>query len=240
VGVHKGPETSSGHVTPERGPTDQLHRRHTAYCRVQGPGSGSGSSLGVPTGMSRLHHQHRVQSFAKGKSKPNILLRIDNTTAVAYINHLGGTISRELVNLTKTLWMWFLERNIHITAQHLPGTQNTIVDAESRAQIGKTDWKLSPLIFPRIQETFGPSSGPDCNSSVCPVPSLLQLAARSVSRSDRCVPPSVDSHQGVCQSFMELNRQDTGSSTNSTSQHSAGSTSVEVSTMVPHAPTLVG
>ena len=42
-----------------------------------------------------------VQSFAKGKSKLNILLRIDNTTAVAYSNHLGGTICRELVNFTK-------------------------------------------------------------------------------------------------------------------------------------------
>ena len=30
-----------------------------------------------------------VQSFAKDKCKISILLRIDNTTAVAYINHLG-------------------------------------------------------------------------------------------------------------------------------------------------------
>ena len=56
-------------------------------------------------------------SFAKNKSKVTVLLRIDNTTAVAYINHLGGAVSRELVNLTKDLWMWCLERNIHITAQ---------------------------------------------------------------------------------------------------------------------------
>ena len=97
-----------------------------------------------------------VQSFAKGQSRLNILLRIDNTTAVAYINHLGGTVSRELVNLTKNLWMWCLERNIHITAQHLPGIQNTVADAESRSQTDRTDWKLSPNIFHKIQQTFGP------------------------------------------------------------------------------------
>ena len=84
------------------------------------------------------------------------MLRIDNTTAVAYINHLGGAVSRDLVNLTKNLWMWCLERNIHITAQHLPGIQNTITDAESRAQTDRTDWKLSPSIFHKIQEKFGP------------------------------------------------------------------------------------
>jgi len=132
--------------------------------------------------------------------------------------------------------MWCLERNIHITAQHLPGTQNTIADAESRAQIDRTDWKLSPLIFHRIQETLVHWL---CNSSVCPVPSLLQLAARSISRSNRRVPPSVDSYQGVCQSSLELDRQDTCSKTNSTSQNSAGSTSVEVATVVPHTPMLV-
>lgn len=73
-----------------------------------------------------------VKAFAKNKSRISILLRIDNTTAVAYINHLGGTISRDLVKLTKNLWMWCLERNIHITVQHLPGSLNTIADVESQ------------------------------------------------------------------------------------------------------------
>ena len=97
-----------------------------------------------------------VQSFAKDKCKIFILLRIDNTTAVAYINHLGGTVSKELVNLTKDLWMWCLEKNIHITAQHFPGAQNFIADAESRLQTDRTDWKLNPCIFHKIQRIFGP------------------------------------------------------------------------------------
>jgi len=54
-----------------------------------------------------------VQMFAKHKVGISILLRVDNMTAVAYINHLGGTASRELVILTRDLWMWCLERNIH-------------------------------------------------------------------------------------------------------------------------------
>ena len=97
-----------------------------------------------------------VQSFAKDRTRISILLRIDNTTAAAYINHLGGTISRELVKLTKNLGMWCLERNIHITAQHLPGSLNTIADAESRTLTDRTDWKLNPIIFHKIDQLWGP------------------------------------------------------------------------------------
>ena len=59
-----------------------------------------------------------VITFAKAKTAMSILLRIDNPTAVAYINNLGGTASKELVILIRNLWMWCLERNIHIAAVH--------------------------------------------------------------------------------------------------------------------------
>ena len=61
-----------------------------------------------------------IQTFAKSRTGISVLLRIDNTTAVAYINNLGGTVSRELIVLRINLWMWCLERNIHIIAQYLP------------------------------------------------------------------------------------------------------------------------
>ena len=64
-----------------------------------------------------------VKTYLKEKSQIRVLLKIDNTTAVAYINHLGGTVSKQLVTLTKNLWMWCLERNIHIVA-HVPGALN--------------------------------------------------------------------------------------------------------------------
>ena len=76
-----------------------------------------------------------AKTFLKHKTRVSVLL---NTTAVAYINNLGGTVSKELVDLAKSLWMWCLERNIHITAQHQPGVQNVIADAESRTMIDHT------------------------------------------------------------------------------------------------------
>ena len=52
--------------------------------------------------------------------------------------------------------MWCLERNIHITTQYLPGSQNVIADAESRVATNRTDWKLNPAIFAKIDHLFGP------------------------------------------------------------------------------------
>ena len=97
-----------------------------------------------------------IQTFAKNKPGISILLKLDNTTAVAYINNRGGTVSPELMTLSRDLWMWCLERNIHITAQHLPGALNQIADKESRVMRDRMDWKLNPAIFKKIDRVLGP------------------------------------------------------------------------------------
>ena len=97
-----------------------------------------------------------ARTFLKHNRRISVLLRMDNTTAVAYINNLGGTVSKELVDLAKNLWMWCLERNINITAQHLPGIQNHIADAESRTMVDRSDWKLNPILFRKIVQYYGP------------------------------------------------------------------------------------
>ncbi len=97
-----------------------------------------------------------VQTFTKNLEKVSVLMRIDNTTAVAYVNHKGGTASQALVDLTKNLWMWCLERNIVLIAQHLPGVLNQIADSESRKTWDQTDWKLEVSVFGKINQLYGP------------------------------------------------------------------------------------
>ena len=46
----------------------------------------------------------------------HIQLQIDNQAAVSYINHLGGTHSQLLWQLSLDLWYWSLSRQIHISA----------------------------------------------------------------------------------------------------------------------------
>ena len=49
-----------------------------------------------------------------------------------------------------------IERNISLTAEHLPGHLNTIADHESRTVQDRCDWMLNQEIFQRIQKTMGP------------------------------------------------------------------------------------
>lgn len=45
-----------------------------------------------------------LQMFASQRSNIHILLRIDNTTAIAYLNKKGGTHSRKLLDLAIQVW----------------------------------------------------------------------------------------------------------------------------------------
>lgn len=80
---------------------------------------------------------------------------IDNTTAVTYINNMGGTHSLECNQLARTIWLWCLERDIWISAAHLPGKCNSAVDKASRVFHDQTEWKLDSNIYESITQGFG-------------------------------------------------------------------------------------
>ena len=82
-----------------------------------------------------------------------VLLQLDNQTAVAYINNLGGTVSPQLMDLVKALWMLALARDLVLSAEHIPGKTNCVVDTESRTL---RDQKLHPRLFNQINQKWGP------------------------------------------------------------------------------------
>ena len=195
-----------------------------------------GSSLSTPNNRRPMEEEAKmhvnclelltatlaVKSFVKDKSRISILTRIDNTTVAAYINHLGGT---------KNLWMWCLERNIHITA-HEHNCQCGVSDTERQDRL---ETELDYL--PQDQSTMEPTeSGPLCYQSVNSVPMLLQLAARSICKGNRCIPPDMDAHEGICQPTLEPGGQNSLDS-DTAGQHCTGSPSVEVTTVVPNSAT---
>ena len=52
-------------------------------------------------------------NVSKDKSGIMILLKMDNTTAVACINRKGGTVSPTLSDLARDLWLWCTKRKHH-------------------------------------------------------------------------------------------------------------------------------
>ena len=96
-----------------------------------------------------------VKSFAKDRKDNHIHLRMDNRTAVSYVHHMGGTRSPALSRLATQLWQWCLERNISLTAEHLPGTDNYIADEESRTIQSSAEWQLHQGVFRQILGSLG-------------------------------------------------------------------------------------
>ena len=89
-------------------------------------------------------------------NKKDYILKVDNMTAVYYINRMGGTHSKKLMEITSQIWNWSLDRKIFLSAEHLPGIQNVDADQESRRKQDSSEWKLDPLIFQQIMQILGP------------------------------------------------------------------------------------
>ena len=88
-----------------------------------------------------------LQTFAKNKCHMHIRLRLDNTTGVSVINHMGTSHSDECNKLCKTMWEWCIKRHIWISAAHLPGSLNTTADTESRSKSSNLEWMINPSIL---------------------------------------------------------------------------------------------
>ena len=86
-----------------------------------------------------------------------MLIRIDNTTAVANVNKLGATVSIKLCQGTMAL---VHELGFYtLVAEHLPEVFNTNVDQESQVMMDRSDWMLNSRIFNKIQKKCMGSTG---------------------------------------------------------------------------------
>ena len=84
----------------------------------------------------------------------HILLEMDNTTAVAYVNRKGGTQSPSLSLLALELWSFLLTQGSWVTARHLPGVLNVEADAASTEFNMRTEWMLRQDVFQDITRHF--------------------------------------------------------------------------------------
>ncbi|KAI8518628.1 hypothetical protein Bbelb_046450 [Branchiostoma belcheri] len=115
-----------------------------------------------------------LRSFVSADTQHD-LLRLDNATAVAYVNHVGGTRSPDLAALALEMWSWALERGLTLSATHVPGLTNTLADKCSRVFSGQ---ELGSAVPAAQQET--PSAV--ARSDACRVAKIRrQLQGRGLS-----------------------------------------------------------
>ena len=96
-----------------------------------------------------------LRSFAADLRSCHILLRLDNTTAIAYINRMGGTQFPRLNKLSRQLWRWCEDRQLVVFASYVSSTDNWEADAESRLLEPETEFQLSSEAFDKIVHRFG-------------------------------------------------------------------------------------
>lgn len=99
-----------------------------------------------------------LKSFASNLSENEVLLRLDNTTAISYINRVGGVKYPHLSELAREIWKWCEERKIWVTASYISSAENIQADRASRNTNIDTEWELSPSFFNQIEKSFGPFS----------------------------------------------------------------------------------
>lgn len=96
-----------------------------------------------------------LKIFAKDLTDCQILLRIDNTTAISYINRMGGIQFPHLTDVTKQIWQWCERRRLHVFASYIRSSDNTVADAESRKVHPDIEWELADFAYQKIIHTFG-------------------------------------------------------------------------------------
>ncbi|XP_018367894.1 PREDICTED: uncharacterized protein LOC108764250 [Trachymyrmex cornetzi] len=99
---------------------------------------------------------YALRCFTDGLLNVSILLRIDNTTVIAYINKFGSVQHPHLTDIARNIWKWCEERDIHLFASYIASIDNTIADSESRIECSDTEWSLSTHAFGQVERSLGP------------------------------------------------------------------------------------
>lgn len=100
---------------------------HLLLAGVQHPGHSTGgrwSSVEQQQHINVLELRAALfglKAFCSEMQNIHVKLELDNTSAIAYINHMGGSKSEELNQLAYELWDWCRMHNIWVTAAHIPG-----------------------------------------------------------------------------------------------------------------------
>ncbi|XP_018370127.1 PREDICTED: uncharacterized protein LOC108765778 [Trachymyrmex cornetzi] len=99
--------------------------------------------------------QLALKNFEIELENSNVLLKVDNTTAISYINKMGGVKYQKFNHLAKEIWKWDETRDIWLFAVHIPSEKNVIADRLSRIKNIDTKWEIAEFAFEKIVNVLG-------------------------------------------------------------------------------------
>ncbi|CAK1604429.1 unnamed protein product [Parnassius mnemosyne] len=96
-----------------------------------------------------------LKIFARDECNCAILLRCDNTTAISYINRMGGIKYAHLNKITRDIWQWCEQRRIWLYTSYINSKDNKEADQESRNKNADTELEISKTTFQNITDILG-------------------------------------------------------------------------------------
>ena len=96
-----------------------------------------------------------IQAFCADGFPSHVKISMDNITAIAYINHMGGSQSPRCNEIAQEIWAFCKQHDFWLTAAHLPGHLNVLADEKSRNFDDKTEWKLNTHVFDYVTQRLG-------------------------------------------------------------------------------------
>ena len=96
-----------------------------------------------------------IQSLCRDLHHCHIRIEIGDTTAVSYIDHMGGTHSFACNAVTRELLLWCKARSVWLSACHTVGKGNSAADSYSRKTFIHIEWSLTKALFEQLCATFG-------------------------------------------------------------------------------------
>ena len=92
-----------------------------------------------------------LKRFKDQSQNQTVLVAMDNSTVVAYINKQGGTHLAEMCDLLWKIITWCHHYKKTLKTRHIPGCLNVMADLLSRSnQVQSTEWSLHPQVFKQI------------------------------------------------------------------------------------------
>ncbi len=121
----------------------------------------------------------------------HVLVRMDNTATVAYINHQGGFRSRRMSQLAHHLLLWSQQRLKSLHATHIPGDLNRIAGFLSRQVSRRVE--ASPDSSADLESVRPGAGGPVCFIGINSLPVVVLP--------DRGSPHWLTAGLGICTSM---------------------------------------
>jgi len=125
----------------------------------------NGTTVGGPwsptESLRHINHKellatlYGLRNFAADLQDCSVLLRLDNTTAVTYVNKMSGIQLPHLNAVAREIWQFCETRRIWLAASYIPSAQNVEADCASRALSLDTEWVLGDRAFQKICAQFG-------------------------------------------------------------------------------------